>query len=323
MMKFYLKVNLELHFSFRCVQYWIDVAHKYGGGVIFVCDKSSLKKSIIERCHFYESPKWMPSSYTALKNCVDGFYDEYWYKAGYAHLTSFFDATENDNERFWNIDADDTLPCIVPEKMVMLLRQAETYAEKKDLDIFSLDMHESRTNHYHFSYGISYIRSSKKVFGFYKNTDKNWKTWKAIGSANVDWYATYLRDTGKIRVQSFYAENLWFIHFGLLYNFELALHGLYHFTRGKVYLPLYDSLGDGKMYFSIHSDVVRFDLGITDGENLKNVKEMLFCLIPAFNFFNYSCKYKKQPLQVIQKSIQNDGVLITIKKCIRKILQIR
>lgn len=291
MMDYYLKVNLELGFSFRCLQFWIDTIQLYNiGRVTIICDKEYLKDKIIEKIHFYAAPKWITSAHIVLKKYVEGFYDKYWYGASYAHLTTFVNATEIQVERFWNIDADDTLFCITPEKMSLFFKDIENYAEDNNLDIFSFDMHDSRTMHTHFSYGISYVRSCGKILDLYKDINTKWRYYKKESQlcANVDWYATYLRDIGKINVKSFYCENVWFAHFGVIYNFELALHGLYHYSNGKVYLPLYESLNDGKMYFPIQKDVVKFDFEITDEENRNNVKKMFFCLEPSFDSFNSS-----------------------------------
>ncbi len=321
-MIFYLKVNLELNFAFRCIQFWTDVANMYGADVCIICDKESLKEKIQKIVHFSTEPRWLSSAYNDLKPCVEGVYSECWYKAGYAHLTAFFDASKNGYDSFWNIDADDTQPCLSHKKTVELLKKVSDYAEHENLDIISLDMHDSRCEHNHFSFGVAYCNHGCKVFEFYKNPDKNWRDFKSLESYNVDWYATYLRDAGKISVKSFYAENLWFIHFGLLYNFDLALHGLYHFIDGHVYMPLYESLGAGKMSFKIHTDVVCFDLGITNNENFENVREELFFFTPLKHWY-LGCQIEEPEEVVSYNSLSyRIGRLITfIPRKLREILK--
>ena len=49
---FYLKVNAESDYSIFCIQHWVNIAILFNAKMIFVCDKSSLKKTILEKIDF-------------------------------------------------------------------------------------------------------------------------------------------------------------------------------------------------------------------------------------------------------------------------------
>lgn len=287
---FYLKVNLDFPFAIRCLQYWLDVISIYRGGVVIVCDKPALKKTILDRCRFKNGLNFIESEISEQKHYVENIYSPRWYNAAYAHLTTFYHADKTDVQKYWNIDADDTQFCLPPEKTAEVLKNVENYAEKNSIDAFSLDMHASRTANAHWSFGITYISDNSKIFALLKNPDADWQSFKKLDLYNVDWYMSYLRDKNKIRAESFYLDEMYFIHFGFLYKFDVHLHGLYHFQNNKCYMPFYNILDNGeKLYFPIHKAGVKFSLDLPRKKHKEFLKQYFF-IQQKFSNWYYPCK---------------------------------
>ena len=66
---------------------------------------------------------------------------------------------------FWNVDADDTAFCCNVEKRCELLRMAEEYARRNDLDAFSYDMWWTRSVGTHWSFGITFTKTMQIMIG--------------------------------------------------------------------------------------------------------------------------------------------------------------
>lgn len=240
---FYLKVNSCSYLSLRCIQYWIDIIYALNADFHFVCDNDVLKSHILRNIKFYdENIKFIKSvRIKKYKDILDNIATKNWMKAGFAHLTTFINAKQNNIKEFWNIDADDTLFLLNPDKVAKLLECAESYANKNNLKIFSLDMHETETSGKHWSFGITYTKDPMYWLDIIvQNTDKNWQYeyTKYTSSFNLDWFFTYLRDTGyKDYISTFYFDNLKFAHLGFMHTIYIAFT-ITHWISGNMYFPL-------------------------------------------------------------------------------------
>lgn len=238
----YLKINKNTDYSLKCLQHWINIAYHFNSDFYILCDNIKVKKSILKNIYFYNGNiKFLNSNRKRfLTRFVNKISDKYWYNATYAHLTTFLHAKKNKFYNFWNIDADDTTLLIDPQKVAYILNEAEIHAQKHNIDAFSFDMHTSRSNYQHWSWGITFIQNNIDWFKiFEKNFTKNWhKNYlKYDKNMNLDWYMTYLRDKNIINNKVFFIENIYFIHWG---NFILNPFGatICKYTKNKIEYPI-------------------------------------------------------------------------------------
>jgi len=241
---FYLKVNAETEYSIFCIRHWVNVATLLNAQIIFICDKHNLKKQIIKNINF-KSVKYefIQSEKRKLKKYIKNFTTTKWENAGYAHLTTFFHAKKHCINEFWNIDADDTFICTLPERICKILEEVKNEAEKNNIELFSLDMWRSRTEGKAWTYGITYIRNLEKIIKIFEQENNlNWqKNYIGLDNGlNIDWFTTYLLDNKKLNIQTFYLENVYFIHFGANASFLLNMLGcsLCYWADGKLYFPI-------------------------------------------------------------------------------------
>lgn len=221
---FYLKINSNKDYSFKCLQHWLDIIHEYGADFYIVCDKPEIEKSILKECVFYSPDiKFIKSiKNSTLKKIVKNIATKYWINATYAQLTTFFHSRINGIKEFWNVDADDTMILADADSVADLLKKAKCYAENNNIDAFSIDMHTSRSYYRHWSFGVTFVRQEKDWMSLFSEVkDVSWRKEYTIydKNMNLDWYMTYLRNNSKADIRVFYAENMEYIHWGsLLFN---------------------------------------------------------------------------------------------------------
>lgn len=276
---FYLKVNSHSGYTIKALQHWIDIVHFMDGDFIIICDKEKLKKFILKNIKFYNANvKFIKSIKKPLKNIVKEMVTGFWANAAYAHLTTFFHAQRNGIKEFWNIDADDTIIAMQPQKAVELLRNAENYAKKQDISLFSYDMWRSRTRSKAWTYGVTYTRNYEKLIGLFELVDRKWqKDYLNCDQAlNIDWFCTYLKDNQLAKIETFYTENCYFLHMGD-FVFDPVGKFISCFKNNAVNYPLLNNLyRNPKMgIIPIAQDSILVNSGITEEESIKFMNNLL------------------------------------------------
>jgi len=275
-MVFYLKLNRCIDYSIRNLQSWINMLKKYEGSIVYIlCDNEALIERIKNEirfdsvvCEYIKSIKREED-----RDLMESVAIPRWYNAGYAHLTPFIHARQNGFERYWNIDADDTMFGLDSDRLFEALRRVEKYAETNEIDLFSLDMWRSRSNSIHWSFGITYTNgmvdwvSIMRKHSGYVNGSKFFSNWNH--PKNIDEYFTYIKSEEKsVKIETFYIENLLFLHYSDDFIMNPITSGVYRWKAGKLKFPIIqnvfgcNTLGE----IDIASDVVKIDIGIDDIE---------------------------------------------------------
>lgn len=278
---FYLKVNRCDNYVFKCLQHWIDIIWQYGADFYIICDKKALKKLILTRVYFQnENVKFIKSvKKSFLRKIVKAIVSPYWENAAYAHLTTFYHAKKNNFSHFWNIDADDTMFAANADIVAKLLGDVEHYAKESGIKTFSLDMHRSRCNGREWNFGVSYTDNTIDWFdAITKNVNIKWQEWKHRFIAdsisivnsnffifNLDRYFTYLKDTNIYKIESFYFDEILFIHCGD-YLSSIVCPGVLHFKNRKILLPILSDIFGIKQASNIpiYKDVIRIPSQLTE-----------------------------------------------------------
>lgn len=267
---FYLKINRRDDYVFLCFQHWIDTIAEKGADYFIICDNKILEKEICKKIIFHDTNiKFLKSCKNRKqKHIVDKIATKYWIKATYAHLTTFYHAKNNGIASFWNIDADDTLFCMPPEKISNYLKEVEAYADKNDIEAFSLDMHRSRTRGRHWSFGITYTKMDTNWFQiFNENPDVKWhKHYDNYDyEFNLDWFFTFLKDYKNIKNETFYINNSLFIHWG---NFltNIIGSGIFYWKNNTLKFPIILEVIKDEYFgnIPISKDCIKFESDMND-----------------------------------------------------------
>ncbi|MGI0406468.1 hypothetical protein ACRE1S_03680 [Helicobacter himalayensis] len=282
---FYLKVHLQnQHFVFLCLQHWIDIAETLRADIYIVCDNLELKRMIYKKIIF-KNPQisFITSRNKMTKSIVKKLLHKYWYGAGMAHLTTFYHAKKMGYPSFWNIDADDTIILSQAELVAKALKHIESYADTNNINIFSLDMHRSRTRSrtiwIDWTFGITYTKNYECFIQAFEKGVYDYKALNKLSEAiNLDIVVAYLKNTNfNAKIETFYIENSHFIHWckGDFFTTFSAYICVWH--NEKVEFPIYtEILQDEKLgIFDIADDCIRFECGFNEDENLKFMFEYL------------------------------------------------
>lgn len=267
----YLKINRDEDFAIRNLSHWIDVAYLIGLDCYIVCDKQELIERIRKElflsneCIFIKSDRGTLNQKIAKKIS-----NRNWENAAYSHITTFIHAYNNKYDYFWNIDADDTMICLRVDRIVELLKNVEKYAEEKGIDCFSMDMWRSKWKGEHWSFGITYTNGK---IDWYKEMlihcdDEAYRYLESGMNYNIDCYFTYLKSWGKIQIETFYFENLKFIHYSTDFFNRPVSSAFYHWTGGKLLFPMMlNCIGVKELSsFDIYADIIKLDIHIRDEE---------------------------------------------------------
>ncbi len=272
-MVFYLKINRRQEYTYRNLGYWLDVMSVHPNARIYIlCDKKDLTEQVKDSINmegmtveYLESER----SSTELKTIVDKTSNDHWKFAAYAHLTTFLHARENNIEKYWNIDADDTCFCLDAQRTRDLLDTAETIAIREGKKAFSLDMWTTKTWGEHWSFGVTYTENPSEWLEI-MNRHLDDKDFFAQNEqpCNIDGFFSYLRFCYPDVIGTFYAENLRFIHYADDFFKRPWSSGLFHWKNGKLELPIlrdcFDLISIGNE--EIAKDIDKIDIGITDEE---------------------------------------------------------
>lgn len=286
---FYLKVNKLEKYSFLSLQHWINIIKEMNADFIIICDKKELEKQIYKKINFYDDKlyniKFIKSYSKPFKNFINKLVDPFWVRAGNAHLTTYYHAKLNNIENFWNIDADDTTILLEPNKIAGILKDISNYANKNNISNLSLDMWRSRTAGKQWSFGITYTNMNIDYFDiFEKETNLNWRKYRKDGfylkTVSLDCYFTYCRDVKNMKNETFYIENMYFIHWG---DFLFHIFGSWFscHKNNVLYFPILDNILHNKDFSkcNIDKDCIKFDYNIKEeeGYNFLNNK-FVYCL---------------------------------------------
>lgn len=268
---FYLKINREENYAIKNLSRWIDAAFLLDADCYIVCDSSEVKKKIEYDVPLYSSPIFIESNKCSeIAYIVDKIANRNWKNVAYAHLTTFWDARERGYKEFWNIDADDTRMCVTIDKMAHILAVAEECAKREDIDCFSLDMWNSETEGKHWSFGVTYVNSEIDWFMLLRDKceDREYREMDNEGNQNVDWFFTYLKNQKLCKNESFYIENMKFVHYSNDFVEKPIASGLFHWKDGKLIYPfMYYGFGMQELgSFDIAEGVYCLDVTVDDYE---------------------------------------------------------
>lgn len=225
---FYLKVHRVHRTSLDCIRQWVNIADKMHAFIYFICDNSKMYDEIIDKiCLPNKNFKFIKSDRLTMKSYIKKMLDKVerqnlWERIAYSMLTPFIHANKNKYLLSYNIDADDIILCIKPEKIAQAFTQVEKYALTNNIDLFNIDMFYSKSYGVHWSFGVVLCTNPQKCLDVVrKNT--NWREnsdlikkynicWIDKFNFNVDWLFTFLRDTKQLNMKSFYINNGVVVH---------------------------------------------------------------------------------------------------------------
>lgn len=287
---FYLKINRNEGYTIRNLRHWLEIINEYVGTVDYyiICDSEILKEKVI--AEFAEQYSGIQDT---IMECiitdetsyiVKNVTNERWKMAGYAHVTTFAHARDNGYDSFWNIDADDTRFCLSPKRSRELLLEAERYAIENKIDCFSLDMHTSLIKSgKHWSFGVTYTNNKVDWMQIMSEVCED-DIENEDYCPNVDRFFRYMRNNKNVAsFESFYAENLKFIHYSNDFFWRLNISALFHWKDGYLTLPiLYYGVGlhNDKSRMVIDSIVKKLDIEISDNETM--ISMLKACNTPSF-----------------------------------------
>lgn len=211
----YLKVHRDTHWTIRCLQHWVNIVESMKGDFIIICDNDKLEKKIYKNIIFPNGNVKMIKSTTKPFKNISKYLAKNWQPAGNAHLTTFYHSKKVGIKNFWNIDADDTMICLEPQRAAEMLNKASFFAQQAGLSAFSLDMHTSRMKGRYWSFGVSFIQHNIDWFDImhtYIATDSQHVELPFGSTLNLDFFLSHLKKCYGIKIGSFYAENLFFLH---------------------------------------------------------------------------------------------------------------
>lgn len=272
---FYLKMNNGSRLAMDNLSRWMNAVLLTEGDCYILCDRDDVIQKVKDMLTFPETVTFLKSERASEETAsiTKGVIPQGgMVNACFAHLTTFLHARNQDYDFFWNIDADDTQLCMSVGRIAELLGHARDYAEKNKLDCFSLDMHMSRTGGKHWSFGVTYTKNRKDWLVILHShvNDREYLEKDLEQRFNIDWYFTYIRSQQELRIETFYFENLKFIH----YHFENifadpTIWGLLHWKDNELRLPMLETFSSKESKlgrYPIPKDSIRLELEIEDRE---------------------------------------------------------
>lgn len=295
---FYLKINRTDYFSYVCIQHWINIVNELNADFYFVCDKENLKKEVLKKIKFKDSNiKFIKSAKWKLKKITKNIATRPWVNATYAQLTTFLHAEKINAGSFYNIDADDTMFICEPKKAAQILIEAKRYADLNNIKAFSFDMHVTQFRNKHWSFGITYTKTDfnwMKIFN--SNKDEKWQDKYKKNHCehfNLDWFMTHLGDIYNNKIQTFYVENLLFIHWATLLCAHIG-YAIQKTVDGYMYYPLFEYFDANKKLskVKIPDEVVKLNIGLSEQDCLEFGKNNVVNEKYANNIVNWWNSWK-------------------------------
>lgn len=298
-MVFYLKANRNNSYVIPNLKHWLDAVMLYEGSITYIlCDNLELKQRIMnglaldsKRVEFLESDRNCSEINNVLTSICR---NNKWVKVGQAHLKTYWHAQERQYPYFWNIDADDTYICLDPIRMVEMFKIIEKYSADNSIRMNSLDMWRSMSVNEHWakgdnwSLGIVFVDNQipwpKILMDHCHDKEFQENIFPLDKDANLDWYFTYLRNIQAERIETFYFENLRFMHFyDYFVNFP-HLSTFCYWKKGKLHYPILSSCfgSRSRIEIDIASDIHKLDMNIRDDEALLS---LISCSNEVFSFW--------------------------------------
>lgn len=267
----YLKANRMEAWAIDNLHRWMKTSYMLGYDTFIVCDNDTLT-AYIKKMEFADEVTVIKSiKKQKERTIIEKITIPQWNNAGYAHLTTFVHAICNKYDWFWNVDADDTFFCLPVDRTVQLLKEVEEYAEEKRIDVFSLDMWFSRLNGEDWSFGVTYTNGCVDWEKLILESMKNY-TIEYGSRVNIDNFFFYLRSNKKACIESWYCENLIFVHYNVDFIKHFIYGGVYHFKNGTIFYPvanIFPSLNVQEVL--INEEVARLDIDIDEKEISKTI----------------------------------------------------
>lgn len=288
-MVYYLKVNEDSLATLCNLKQWLIVLSKTENAApVIVCDNPTILTKIVGAGLALPGIRFISSERTNedVVEIADAITNDRWRNAGMAHLTVFLDAAQQGYDRFWNIDADDTHICLSYQQTAEFLKKVEEDACNNNIHLYSLDMHTTRTDGVHWSFGISYTDNSVDWISEMKRMSKTkkWEELKTVLSQtnnliNIDMFFTYLRKAEKsLGIESFYIDNTYFIHYSKDFLALCIYSGVYYWANGRLYSPIlsqvlqFEGFSEGEI---IPKDVRKIDMEIELGDSLSEFQKYI------------------------------------------------
>lgn len=275
---FYLKVYRDDENALRCIQNWLEVISYYDAANVFIlCDSIYLKKMILEKCRFPDHVylEFMRTRKGYLKSVCKNLHSKSrrWRNAAYAHILPFYHSSKQNTKQHWDIDADDTMFLLNPDKTYSIMKSVENIATDNDISAFSLDMWRSRSKAKYWTFGVLFVNDIVDYCSIFNaNKDKTWmesySNSKLERFYNTDWFFTYLKDNKIAKIESFYVKNASFVHWGANCLSSPIYGGYYRWTEDRLIFPILkyifkdDELGDLDTY-----DCIQVDINLTGNES--------------------------------------------------------
>lgn len=281
------------------LKHWIDAVMLYEGGFAYIlCDNPELKQRIVseifldaKRTEFLESDRSCNEINLILGSVCR---INKWVKVGQAHLKTHWHASEKQYPFFWNIDADDTYICLDPIRLAEMFKTVEKYSVENSIKMNALDMWRSMSiderwaKGDNWSLGVVFVDNRlpwPKILEEHCNDEEFQKNIFPLDKdSNLDWYFTYLRNIGAESIETFYIENMRFMHFyDYFFNFP-HLSSFCYWKGGKLHYPILEScIGSrSRAEIDIAPDIYRLDMNITDDEALLSLAS---CSNEVFSFW--------------------------------------
>ena len=276
---FYLKVHRVHRTAIDCIRQWINIADKMNAFIYFVCDNPNMKEEIYKNiCLPSKNFKFIKSDRKTLRPEINKILHkveraEMWKRIAYSMLTPYIHAQKNNIPISYNIDADDILLCVEPDKIADAFIKAEKYAINNNIDLLNFDMFYSKSYGVHWSFGIVIctnhsrtIKTIRENINWRKNKnliDKYNICWIDKFNFNVDWLFTFFRDTKQLNMKTFYIENALVAHMPDI----ILEHGwafMIQWNNNKIQFPILTNLYDRKIwdFIQIPSDAIKIDIGV-------------------------------------------------------------
>lgn len=282
---FYLKVHRVHRTSFDCIRQWLDIAEKMNAFIYFVCDNPEMELKIKQMCLPNRFFAFIKSDRHTLKPEIKKILHKVerqalWERIAYSMITPFLHAQKNNYLISYNIDADDILLCINPQKISEAFKKAEKYAIDNKIDLLNFDMFYSKSYGVHWSFGIVICTNHQKTINtIRKNT--NWRNnknlianynicWIDKFNFNVDWLFTYFRDTKQLNMKTFYIDKGLVVHMPDI----ILEHGwafMIQWENNEIKFPILTNLYDRKVWDTIQipQNAIKIDVGLNTDDYRK------------------------------------------------------
>lgn len=278
----YLKVNRFREYTLLCIQHWINILREIPNmDFYFICDNNELKNQIKRNIVFLDSNiNFIKSSLRpSIKRLGNKIAIKKWQKAAYAHLTTYWHSYINKYEAFWNIDADDTIILLSPQKVAKVMSEVEAYTAKYNTDNISLDMWRSHTRGKHWTFGITYsLNKINWINILNKLYEKDWFLYykKYHIECNLDWFFTFLKDYKNIKNETFYIDKCSFIHYGAFLA-DIVKGSICEWKDNNIYYPIISNIFKCQELgvLPIAEDCIKFNADIKDGECVEFLQDYI------------------------------------------------